>query len=68
MFDIGVFAYLRALFFWEFRRVWAGKRRLRKRILGQPPSCYKEPPSKYLSRFYNSHNQQSTLAEVATMN
>jgi len=23
MYDIGVYAYLRALFFWEFRRVWA---------------------------------------------
>jgi len=35
MFDIGVYAYLRALFFWKFRRVWAGKRRLRKRLLGR---------------------------------
>jgi hypothetical protein len=26
-----------SIIFWEFRRVWAGKRRLRKGILGQPP-------------------------------
>jgi len=27
-----------SIIFWEFRRVWAGKSRLREGILGQPPS------------------------------
>ena len=45
MFDIA------RIIFLKFRRVWAGKRRLRKRILGQPPSPASTiPPSPRLMR------------------
>jgi len=44
MFDIA------SIIFLKFRRVWAGKRRLRKRILGQPPSKSTDSRNNYNSR------------------
>ena len=41
-----------SIVFWEFRRVWAGKRRLRKGILGQAPrtACYPQIIAEHLER------------------